>query len=368
MKIGFLAQQVGGTTMHKSFYAPEFAKEGHEVVLIGREQIDAHNEIAKLFGCDVVCIDAMYSKDSLAVIEVAEELQKRGIPRVLIEGAPGQYVNMHDGRSIATVNPDLVAEVFACTPASLELAKNAGADASFQGYPLNWRSSMNDIRQGSGFRSRLAIKRHAGNETDVLGDKILWYYPGQKSRKNEDAAMAQMLEAAKVLAEKDSRFALENLVFPLRPHPGEKTLHTPQQLADSDAWRAETLGKAWTLAGHQPATEEKLSNAHIVGASDITVFGGGPTESLTLMMENNRIALNVLDAFPGYDANEWEPVKNGSIVATNLADIRETLLGVLQSPEKQTAVLANQKKFYPAPASWDSAKNILSILQKYAKR
>ncbi len=369
MKIGLLAQQVGGTNMHRSFYGPEFLAEGHDIVTVGREQIELHDQVAALFECDVVCADAMYSADSLRVVEIAEELRRRGVPRVLIEGAPGQYVNVHDGKSIAAVDPSLVEQVFACTPASFALAKNAGANVSFHGYPLNWRTSMHEIGQGTELRGRLAIRRHGGDETDVLGEKILWYYPGQKSRKNEDAAIEQMLEAAAILSEKDPRFALENLVFPLRPHPGEKSLHTPEQIEASDAWRKRALAKAWTLTGDLPDTERKLSNAHIVGAADITVFGGGPTESITLMMqEKRRLALNVVDAFPGYDGREWEPVKNGSIVATELAGIRDTLLRVLLSAEERSGILKKQKEFYPVPQTWDSAKNILVALrERYAR-
>jgi hypothetical protein len=370
MRIGFVAEQVGGSTMQE-LYAKTFEQAGHECVRIGHEQIALRDRVEELFGCAVVWVDASYAKDCQRMMAIAEELKTQSVPRVLIEGVPGQYVNEHTGKSIANSNPRLLDHIFSCTSASHDATIAAGASASFPGYPLHWRGSLEDLRAGKRMKADLPIERHGGTETDVVGDRVMIYLPGFKIRANEDRIIGDILGAADRLAVTDKRYARENLVFPIRPHPGERNpaMHTFEQIAASNEWRARELDSVWKLQGGLPgAPQQKLSNAHIVGAADVPVFVGGPTESLTAMIER-KLCVHVLDGYPEYDARTWEPVRIGGLVTTTMDDVRDTLLATLTSEEKYEEIRENQERHYPVPERWDTVDVILKeLVKRYEKR
>lgn len=367
MKIGFLAEQVGPSRFHR-LYVNHFEQAGHETLCIGNLQIEQRDAIQQLINCAVVLADISFAPDSVRSLAIARELKSRQVPVVLLEGVPDIAVNKQEGKSLSEDEPDLLDHVVASTPASRDQAERSGIGATFLGYPLHWQGLLQWMKQGEEFRSHMRLHRWKGKKEEhapLDSNKMFVYLPGIKTRSQEDLLIERIITAAEDMAKNDVGFSSENLVFHVRPHPGERNpaLHTPDQIQTSDTWRRKRLQGIWTLDEEHPTEGiSRVENAHIVGASNVTVFSGGPTESLIAMIRR-KCSIFIVDGHPNFGST-WEPVRVGAMVPATMDTVHEAMERALHSSGVRKSTLEAQEQNYPVMKNENAAQKLLTFLEE----
>lgn len=369
MNVGFLAEQVGPATMHAQ-YARAFATYGTKCVAVDRNSIDQPDSLDALTECDVVCSDPFFVPDCTRSLALSRELHRRGIRMVILEDQPNKSIAVHQGKSVAHDAPELIDCLVAATSMSKEVAQRAGMEAYFFGYPIHWRDSLQEMEAGEHHRTTLAIRRRGSGELDILGDRQMLYLPGFKSRRKEDDVIQQLLNASEALAARNDRLDREHLVLQIRPHPGETNpaLHTPEQLALSDAWRSAALQGIWEVQSEQAALQGPNPNAFLYGAADLTFAVGRPTETITAMIRR-KVGLHIVDVLEGFDGMQWEPVRVGALPGATLAHVRQKLERILHATDEERGMLLQrQEQYYPEQDTSKTAERIHTFLaERYGK-
>lgn len=210
------------------------------------------------------------------------------------------------------------------------------------GLPDHWIPSMQNIVEGSAFRTGGSLKkrRRRSNEHVPVSDEVVLYLSGFKDPVVEKIAIETLLR----LREVDGREVLVHF----RPHPGE--VNQPD-LAQAIAERDALLAGEWELASPEIVDAGRQTDSRLIGVSDVPVVHPAAT-SIFLAAALRRRMLSVMELATeehrsGTSFNSRENTPRYVHVVERLTEVRHAIGALLcaDSPESQ-ALLSRQIENY----------------------
>ncbi len=365
MKIGFYAFDVRPANAFAMI--AEIAKNiGHNVVVVPPQQEGVTlNYFEELASCDVVCGAVSSFRtigetsfgvfDEINLIHALSRLEKK-VSYVIIEDVPGSSLKP----AVQQVSKKVVAVVTARESWISRIESAEGffyPQVRYLGPPVHWKESYMQM-MGHSIRGNLFKKGEIGC-MDVLlreDDKVI-FYGGGKTPRIDNQVLYAMVSAGK------SIFG-ERFVLAFKRHPGERDVNDPEAFEERDE----------ILQGVCEVDIGRFSIPQLIGASDITVFAGGNTDSITAAYARMPCVYYYTDEVVGSLRNHgvsrgrWFVAEEGGVLKSeSLREFKQCLVALSSSLGREK-LQKTQEENFPLPEDWDTGPKIVSFLERIAQK
>lgn len=357
MNIGLYAFDKGPSNVLKLIEDAARSR-GHETVMFPPlMQGVAASRAAEMFDCNVLVIgfSSFQTQEETGLIEAVLQ-QKPEIPVVVPEDVPGSSLRPK-AKSFA---PRVTAVL---TPIDNEAIKEGIYRFGYKrveclGPAPHWGPSYKQMISAGNVREKLRKRFPSDAFTMEFeeGDKII-LVQGQKDPLVNNTILSVVRTAGLgLLGEK-------HLVLGFRKHPGEKP-ETPEEeeiFERAFVKRTKLLERVWMLEGECTLPEA-------IASADITIFHGGPNESIVGAYARQPIAYYYDAGVRRYLINNgfgdtwFVPEVGGAFKIDEPNDV-EGCIRTLLTSEGREELRTVQEEHFPLPETWDTAPLIVGFLE-----
>lgn len=356
--IGFYAYDVGPANVLK-LVAQATEKRGHKTIVFPPQVRGlALQRASEMYECRSVMVGLsafQAQEECLLLTDLYLNYPPDLVAAIVLEDVPGSSMRPKARRFASTFDSVLIA----LPGVQKEVEQFGYRRVEYKGPPPHWGTSYNGMEEGEMLRSQF-VKIGKNGEAALQPNDVFVFVPGSK---NPDAVNAMLREAVSAGL---SAIGSDHFVVGFRKHPGEKA----EKPEEEEFFRKAFAEREEILKGLTQVNTDGLTNPQLVGASDITVFTGGPTESIVRAYRRGRMLYYTDDSnreamrLQGNDG-KWFVAELGAAHQVEAGEMAEGMRMLLDA-DGARAIRAKQEEYFPLPDTFDTAPVIVDYIEELA--